>query len=62
MQLEMTAYLGDPDLPADLVVSVRCLVTVDGRVLVCQDAAPSVHVLPGGRKQGSPGSARHSAR
>lgn len=51
MQLEMSAYVGGAELPDELVVSVRCLVTVGARVLVCQDAAPSVHVLPGGRRE-----------
>lgn len=51
MRLEVAAYLGKADLPDDLVVSVRCLVTVGDQVLVCQDAAPSVHVLPGGRRE-----------
>ena len=51
MRLEMAAYLGDAELPDELVVSVRCLVTVASRVLVCEDAAPSVHVLPGGRRE-----------
>lgn len=51
MRLRFAAYAGEADLPDDLVVSVRCLVTVAGRVLVCEDAAPSVHVLPGGRRE-----------
>lgn len=49
MRLEMDTYLGASELPAELVSSVRCVVTVDSRVLVCEDAAPSVDILPGGR-------------
>ena len=49
MRLEMTTFLGEADLPVELVVSVRCVVTVKGRVLVCEDATPNTDILPGGR-------------
>jgi uncharacterized damage-inducible protein DinB len=33
------------------VTSVRCLVTVGGQLLACEDAHPSVNVWPGGRRE-----------
>jgi 8-oxo-dGTP pyrophosphatase MutT (NUDIX family) len=49
MRLQTASYLGVFDLPTELVVSVRCVVTVLGRVLVCEDATLRTDVLPGGR-------------
>lgn len=49
MTLRVATYLGEHDVPPELVVSVRCVVTVGRAVLVCEDAAPSIDVLPGGR-------------
>ncbi len=50
-RLEIAAYAGVPDLPDELVVSVRCLVTVGSRVLVCRNEHGSLSVLPGGRRE-----------
>lgn len=49
MTLRVATYLGEGDVPPELVVSVRCVVTVGRAVLVCEDATPSCDVLPGGR-------------
>ncbi len=49
MKLALSAYATDHQPPLDLVSSVRCIVSVDDQVLVCEDRHPSVDVLPGGR-------------
>lgn len=51
MQLDVATYIGEADLPDELVVSVRCVVTVGDRVLVFEDASDSTDVLPGGRRE-----------
>jgi predicted MFS family arabinose efflux permease/ADP-ribose pyrophosphatase YjhB (NUDIX family) len=51
LALEFALYLGPADLPDDLVTSARCLVTAGGQLLACEDAHPSVHVWPGGRRE-----------
>jgi 8-oxo-dGTP pyrophosphatase MutT (NUDIX family) len=56
------AYLGEQKLPDDLVVSVRCLVAVDRRVVVCQNADGVFHAWPGGRRQPSETHAQTAAR
>jgi 8-oxo-dGTP pyrophosphatase MutT (NUDIX family) len=48
--VDVAAYLTpSPPLP-DLVVSVRCIVGVDGRVVVCE-TPNDTHVMPGGRRE-----------
>jgi len=47
--IAVAAYSGGCDLPAALVSSIRCVVTVGDQVLVCQDAGPSIHIWLGGR-------------
>ena len=52
--LEFALYLGSPELPDELVTSVRCIVQVGAdQLLVCEDAHPSVNIWPGGRRERS---------
>jgi ADP-ribose pyrophosphatase YjhB (NUDIX family) len=50
MPLRAGAHPGQADLPEELVTSVRCVVLVDGLVVVCENA-DGVHPLPGGRRE-----------
>lgn len=52
MRLSATAYLSRDTPPLQYVTSVRAVVLRDGSVLVQQDR-DSLHVLPGGRREGS---------
>jgi len=48
--LDVAAYLApSPPLP-EFVVSVRCVVGVAGRVVVCE-TPDDTHVIPGGRRE-----------
>jgi 8-oxo-dGTP pyrophosphatase MutT (NUDIX family) len=47
--VDVAAYSVPARLPAELVTSVRCIVRVDGRVVVCH-APDMIHVWPGGRR------------
>lgn len=49
--LEFALYLGPSELPDELVTSVRCIVQVGEQLLSCEDAHPSVHIWPGGRRE-----------
>jgi hypothetical protein len=49
--LRLTAYLGQDELPPELVTSVRCIVRVDDHVVVCTNEDGS-HPWPGGRREG----------
>lgn len=49
LKLAVAAYANGDQPPLELVSSVRCIVRVGARVLVCEDRHPSVDVLPGGR-------------
>jgi ADP-ribose pyrophosphatase YjhB (NUDIX family) len=48
--LDVAAYLTPVAPPPDLVVSVCCIVQVDGRVVVCENPNET-HVVPGGRRE-----------
>lgn len=50
--LKVTAYPRPADLPEELVTSVRCIVRVDDRIVVCENES-GFHIWPGGgRKPG----------
>lgn len=49
--LRISAYLGLAPLPDDLVISVRCLVTVGDDVVVCTNQKGLDHAWPGGRRE-----------
>jgi 8-oxo-dGTP pyrophosphatase MutT (NUDIX family) len=66
MPLELASYLTptpvpDPLVPADLVTSVRCLVSAPGGVVVCANSREQ-HVLPGGRREAGETFAATAAR
>ena len=48
--LRIAAYLTPTELPDDLISSIRCVVRVDRRVVVCQ-APDEQHIWPGGRRE-----------
>ena len=49
--LRITAYTAPADLPEELIVSVRCIVRVGGRVVVCTNRDGQSHPWPGGRRE-----------
>jgi 8-oxo-dGTP pyrophosphatase MutT (NUDIX family) len=50
MPLRVSAYTTTPDLPLELISSVRCIVYVDGdRIVFCENA-DGRHPWPGGRR------------
>lgn len=49
LPITITAYVGPLDIPDDEVTSVRCLVRVDDRVVVCTNVNGNRHPWPGGR-------------
>lgn len=51
MPLRVSAYLGVPSIPDELVTSVRCLVTVGTKLVVCTNLDGITHPWPGGRRQ-----------
>lgn len=50
MTLRISAYTTTPELPAELVTSVRCLVRVGEQFVLCENAH-GCHLVPGGRRQ-----------
>ena len=50
LAVELSAHLGEVDLPDELVTSIRCVVEARGRIVVCQ-APDGLHALPGGRRE-----------
>jgi 8-oxo-dGTP pyrophosphatase MutT (NUDIX family) len=50
LRLRITAYLSDRRLPEMLVTSVRCLVGVDGQILLTE-SPDDVNIWPGGRRE-----------
>jgi 8-oxo-dGTP pyrophosphatase MutT (NUDIX family) len=50
MRVRVRAHLGSAELPDDFVLSVRCLVQVGDRVLVCKTPS-GWHPWPGGRRE-----------
>lgn len=51
LPLRMTAYLGVEELPDEVVTSVRCLVRVAEKFVVCTNTDGVSHPWPGGRRQ-----------
>lgn len=49
LPLRVTAYAAPAELPAELVVSVRCVVRRGGGVVICQEPDGKWMLLPGGR-------------
>lgn len=50
--IRMTAYLSDPSaLPDELVSSIRCIVRVGDRIVLCTNADGHSHPWPGGRRE-----------
>lgn len=49
--LRVAAYAGLVDLPDELVLSVRCLVRVGERLVVCTNVDGIAHPWPGGRRE-----------
>ena len=49
LPVTVCAYVGPIDIPDDEVTSVRCLVRVDDRIVVCTNANGRRHPWPGGR-------------
>lgn len=50
LRLRVSAYLGEHRIPDELITSVRCLVEVDGRIVVTE-SPDDVNVWPGGRRE-----------
>lgn len=50
LPVRISAYTTTPELPAELVTSVRCLVRVGGEFVLCENAE-GCHLVPGGRRQ-----------
>jgi ADP-ribose pyrophosphatase YjhB (NUDIX family) len=51
LPLRASAYTSLVELPEELVVSVRCLVQVDDKLVVCTNADGISHPWPGGRRE-----------
>jgi len=49
--LRVSACLGGADIPGELVTSVRCLVQVGSKVVVCTNRDGISHPWPGGRRR-----------
>lgn len=49
--LRSASYPAAPEPPLDVVMSVRVVVQVDDRVVVCTNAHGNSHPLPGGRRE-----------
>lgn len=49
--IRMTAYLGPADLPEQLTMSIRCIVRVGDKVVVCSNRDGFAHAWPGGRRE-----------
>jgi ADP-ribose pyrophosphatase YjhB (NUDIX family) len=50
MPLRVSAFIGPADLPLDLITSVRCIVHVGDRIVLCANK-DGVHPVPGGRRE-----------
>lgn len=51
LPLRVTAYTSPAELPAELVVSVRCVVRRNGCVVICQEPDGKWMLLPGGMRE-----------
>ena len=49
--IRIGTHLGHYELPDELITSVRCLVRVEGQVVVCTNVDGRTEVLPGGRRE-----------
>ena len=49
--LHSASYPGAPDPPLDVVMSVRVIVRVGDRIVVCTNAHGAHHPMPGGRRE-----------
>lgn len=47
----LDTFVGAAELPEEFVGSVRCLVLVDDRVVICTNADQKSHPWPGGRRE-----------
>jgi 8-oxo-dGTP pyrophosphatase MutT (NUDIX family) len=50
IRLQVSAYPTPTAVPDELITSIRCIVRVDHRVIVCQ-APDELHIWPGGRRE-----------
>ena len=48
--LTIASHVGEAELPDDLVTGVRCLVVVDGCLVMCTNVRGLTHPWPGGRR------------
>lgn len=60
--LRIGVYVGEAELPDDLVTSVRCLVIVGDQIVVCTTVEGRCHVWPGGRRRAGESYAETAAR
>jgi ADP-ribose pyrophosphatase YjhB (NUDIX family) len=51
LPLRICAFTTPAELPDELVLSVRCLVIVEGQLVVCENADGYFHAWPGGRRE-----------
>ena len=51
MPVRISAYLGIADIPDELITSVRCLVQVGAKVVVCTNRDGISHPWPGGKRE-----------
>lgn len=50
MPLRVSAYVGEAELPDEIVTSVRCIVKVGSEIVVCTNR-DGTHPMPGGRRE-----------
>lgn len=50
LPLKLTAYTQAAELPDELVTSIRCIVEVGGRIVLCENES-GFHIWPGGRRE-----------
>jgi 8-oxo-dGTP pyrophosphatase MutT (NUDIX family) len=50
MPLRVSAFIGSAELPLDLITSVRCIVHVGDRIVLCVNK-DGAHPVPGGRRE-----------
>jgi ADP-ribose pyrophosphatase YjhB (NUDIX family) len=58
LPLRISAYLGAAAIPDELITSVRCLVQVGDKIVVCTNRDGVSHPWPGGRRR--PGETPHA--
>lgn len=49
--IRISAFAHPAALPDELIVSIRCIVRVDGRLVVCTNIDGNSHPWPGGRRE-----------